>query len=127
MYISFAEAGVFVLFVLAAIVGVYMIVVLHKIAKTLNQVQGILTQQEPQLTKTMALLPLLLENINEMVLQLKSITGVAADLETAIASQFLTTVENLQQSLQAFGSLTGIDRRNITSRPTLHCPLAIRF
>ena len=108
MYISFAEAGVFVLFVLAAIVGVYMIVVLHKIAKTLNQVQGILTQQEPQLTKTMALLPLLLENINEMVLQLKSITGVAADLETAIASQFLTTVENLQQSLQAFGSLTGL-------------------
>ncbi len=108
MYISFAEAGLFILFVLAAIIGVYMIVVLHKATQTLNQVQGLLTQQEPQLTKTMAVLPLLLENINEMVLELKSITGVAAELETAVVSQFLTTVENLQQSLQAVGSLTGI-------------------
>ena len=108
MYIYFAEAGLFVLFVLAVIIGVYMIVVLNKAAKTLNQVQGILTQQEPQLTKTMTVLPLLLENINEIVLELKSITGVAAELETAVASQFLSTVENLQQSLQAFGSLTGI-------------------
>lgn len=102
MYISVYDAGVFILFTVAVIIGIYVIAVLRKVLCTLTLVQGLLDAHKSDIGKTISILQETLTHLNEISISTKEVIGQVQHPIRALPGEFIDTVDDLRESLETF-------------------------
>lgn len=80
MYISIYDLGISIIFLLVAIIGIYLIRVIRKILLILDDVKRILDANEISLKETITLLPAVLSNMNQIAASVKETASQANDV-----------------------------------------------
>jgi cell division protein FtsB len=99
LYIALNDIGLFILFLLAAAVGVYLILVLRQALQTLCRVQTILAAQDSAIQQSLTKLPGLLANLDELSTSLKQSADFANTTLHSWQEDLTSTVDDLRDGL----------------------------
>ncbi len=102
MYISLYDAGIFILFVLAVVIGIYVIIVLRKVLGMITLVQGILDVHKSDIGKMISMFQGTLTHLNEISISMKEVIGQVRQPIRALPGEFIDTVDDLRESLETF-------------------------
>lgn len=99
MYISLYDLGLFVLFAVIVVAGIFLIVFLRQAIRVVSHIQVILNNHEDNIQKSIAMLPETLANINSLASTLRETVD-----QTNNAMQTLQEdlVDNLRDGLETF-------------------------
>lgn len=100
MYISLIDIGLFVLFALAVVLGVYLVFILHQALKTLCHVRGILAAQDESIRQSLSLLPGLVTNLTALSASLSQSAELANTALQTWQEEVASTVEDLRDGLE---------------------------
>jgi uncharacterized protein YoxC len=102
--ISLPDLGLFILFVLACGVAVFLIMTLYNINRVVKKVNSIMEAGSEDLNKTIALLPETVGNVNEVAVSVKSnvdkIGSVVESVEGAVAETAAAVTDKTQDALE---------------------------
>ena len=102
MYISLYDLGLFVLFAVLVVMGIYIIIVLRRVLCTLGLVHGILTEHRGDISKTVSLFQETLTHVNDLTLNLKEVADQTNKTVHSLPGEIIDTVDDLRESLEAF-------------------------
>jgi uncharacterized protein YoxC len=102
MYISLYDLGLFVLFAVLLVGGIYLIAVLRRLLCVLGVVNGLLNAHQGDIRTTVTLLQETLANINALTVCLKEATVQTTSAVRALPSEFTDTVDDLRESFETF-------------------------
>ena len=102
MYISLYDMGIFILFVIAAISGIYLIVVLRKVLCMLTLVHGVLGAHERDIGKTISVFQETLTHFNEISISMKELVEQVRQPSRALPGEFIDTVDDLRENIETF-------------------------
>ncbi len=102
MYISLGDLGLFLLFIIIVIAGVYLIVVLRQVFGIFNRVRGILDAHGDDIRKTLLVLPEALTNINELAISLKETADQTNNAFGSLQNNLIDTADDLRDGLETF-------------------------
>lgn len=100
MYIALSDIALIILFLLAAAVGVYLILVLSQAFKTICRIRSILSTQDTAIQQSLAQLPGLLANLNALTLSLKQSADMANNTLDSWQAEVAGTVDDLRDGLE---------------------------
>ncbi len=100
MYISLYDVGLMILFSMALAIGYYLIVTLRKIAGVVTQVNGMLDENRDSIEATLAVLPNLLSNSNEVVLGVRKTVDTASAAVTSLEDNLTDTADKVQETME---------------------------
>lgn len=102
MYISLYDLGLFVLFILAVVVGGYFIAVLHRAFCVLGYVKSILSAHNADIGEALSALPKALVNVSELADSLKQTVDQAGSAFVFLQDDIAATVDDLRDGLESF-------------------------
>jgi predicted PurR-regulated permease PerM len=91
--ISLPDLGLFILFVLACGVAVFLIMTLYNINRVVKKVNSIMEAGSEDLNKTIALLPETVGNVNEVAVSVKSNVDKIAETAAAVTDKTQDALE----------------------------------
>lgn len=109
VYISIRDLmiflAVFILFCLLVVVGIFFIMTLNHLNKLLTRANKLVESNEESLHKTLALLPETVQNVNEVVANVKMGLDQVGDTVEAVETALTETVAAVSGNTQNFFSL----------------------
>ncbi len=102
MYISLYDLGLFVLFAVLLVGGIYLIAVLRRVLCMLELVNGLVSAHQGEIRTTVTLLQETLTNINALTVSLKEATVQTTSAVRALPSEITDTVDDLRESFETF-------------------------
>ena len=100
MYVSLYDIGLVILFALALTAGYYLIVALKKIIDVTTQVNGILSENRKSIEETLAVLPDLLENSNEVVAGVRKTVDSTSSAIISLEDNLTDTADKVQETME---------------------------
>jgi uncharacterized protein YoxC len=104
MYFSLYDLGMFVLFIILVITGVYLIAVLQRAFYALSQASKIMDANQDDLRKTFSMFPEVLANLNELAVILKETADQTSNAFGSLQNDVTDTVDDLRDGLQTFAA-----------------------
>ena len=102
MYIALQDLGLFILFLIFSIAGVYLIMVLRRLLSTLGMVDDILIRHGDEVGKTLALLQETLTHVNQVTLSLQEIAAATHNTVHALPEDITDTIIELRDAVETF-------------------------
>lgn len=102
MYISLYDLGLFILFAVLVVCGVYLSMVLRRILFILGSIREMLQSHQGDIGETVSLFKETLTNLNELTLSLKEATDQTNKAVRALPGDFADTVDDLRESFETF-------------------------
>lgn len=100
MYISLYDLGLFILFTVIIISGIYFIAVLHRVLGLLVYMREIIHTHNTDISETLTLLPKTLVNVSELAVSLKKAVDQTGNAVGVLQSDFTDTVDDLRDGLE---------------------------
>ena len=100
MYISLSDLGLLIVFVLVVAAGIYLIAVLRRIFCVLGRIRGILDDHDKDIRQTLSLLPVTLDNVNELMAGLNAMLEQTGEVICTVQEDVLDRVHDLQEGLE---------------------------
>lgn len=108
MYITLSDAALAVLFVLAVVIGSYLIVLLRKLLCIAEQVEGLLGDNSDNINEilttlphTLVTLPKTLETIEELAVSIKETVSQTTSTLDPLQDTISDTIEELREGLES--------------------------
>ena len=102
MYIALQDLGLFILFLIFSIAGVYLIMVLRRLLRTLGMVDDILILHGDDVGKTLTLLQETLTHVNQVTLSLQEIATATHNTVHALPEDITDTILELRDAVETF-------------------------
>ena len=102
LYIALQDLGLFILFLIFSIAGVYLIMVLRRLLSTLGMVDDILIRHGDEVGKTLALLQETLTHVNQVTLSLQEIAAATHNTVHALPEDITDTIIELRDAVETF-------------------------
>ena len=102
MYIALQDLGLFVLFLIFSIAGVYLIMVLRRLLRTLGMVEDIMTRYGGEVGKTLALLQETLTHVNQVTASLQEFAAATHSTVHALPEDITDTILELRDAIETF-------------------------
>jgi len=100
LYISLYDLGLFFLFTVIIIGGVYLIAVLHRLLGLLVYIKEIVHIHNSDISETLTLLPKTLVNVSELAVSLKRAVDQTGNAVGVLQSDLTDTVDDLRDGLE---------------------------
>lgn len=100
MYVSLYDFGLVILFALALTAGYYLIVALKRIIDVTTQVNGILNENRKSIEGTLAVLPELLANSNEVVVGVRKTVDSTSSAIINLEDNLTDTADKVQETME---------------------------
>jgi ABC-type transporter Mla subunit MlaD len=110
MFITFQDLGVFIVFSIVIVLGVFLSIVSYNVIKLLKSINKVIGDNHENITKTLNTLPETVKNINETTLSLKENIDKAASTVDSIenvVSETIATVGDNTESVLSIVTIIG--------------------
>ena len=102
MYISLYDLGLFILFAILVIAGVYLIAVLHRVLCIVGHIRTIFETHGKDIDGLLCVLPKTLANVGELAASLKTIVDETSSSLAPLKDNFMDTVDDVRDGLELF-------------------------
>lgn len=103
MYISLYDLGLFILFSVIIVGGVYLIAVLHRLLGLLVYIKEIVHTHNSDISETLTLLPKALIDMSELAVSIKRAVDQTGNAVGVLRSDLNDTVDDLRDGLETVG------------------------